>query len=229
MKGYDPDCWFSNPPLKRGGRHATGRRIAGSLQPSVAVTGGVACGKSALGLLLAERGADVLDADSVVHRLQAPDGELCKAVRRVFGDRFLSADGGVDRERLGRLVFSDPNALRLLNRLSHPLVRERFDRWRMAPSEGWAKVGLIPLLVECGWDADWDWVVCVTCSPDRQMRRLRDRGLTEEDALGRITAQASTVEKVRAADWIVENDGDWPALAAAADAIRGRVVEMSGR
>lgn len=213
--------------MERGGRPPLGRWDPVVDLPGVAVTGGPACGKSSLGRLLAERGADVLDADTVVHRLQQPGAALHVAIRKEFGDEYLTTDGRVDRVRLGGLVFADPDARRRLEALSHPAVRAWIERWRLQPAKAWAKVALIPLLVESGWETDWDRVVCVTCSPERQFERLRERGLSAADIRRRLAAQAPMEEKVRCADWVVKNDRDWVWLAAAADAIRQRVVEMN--
>lgn len=208
----------------RGKGSSTGVRSEG---PCVAVTGGIACGKSAFGRLLAERGAEVADADEVVHRMQSPGGPVSQAVAREFGAGFLDPEGAVDRKRLGALVFADPVARKRLEQVSHPLVRGWFGEWRAKPAVGWAKVALIPLLFESGWESDWDVTVCVGCPPEVQMARLRERGLDEVEARRRIEAQWPLPEKIKHADIVVHNGAGWDVLAEAADHLKRWFLEKS--
>ncbi len=193
--------------------------------PCVALTGGIACGKSLFGRMLAERGADVEDADAVVHRMQGPGEPLSRIIGVAFGADVLDAAGGVDRGRLGALVFSDPRARARLESLVHPRVREWFQSWCRRNSMAWAKVALIPLLFESGWEGDWDWTVCLACSPERQAARLRSRGLAEEDARRRIQAQWPQSEKMKRADLVVHNDAGLDELSAAADQLKRILLE----
>ena len=188
--------------------------------PAIAVTGGVACGKSTLGRLLEERGADVIDTDTIVHRLQMPQGKVSEAIRREFGDQFLLPEGSVDRPRLAAVVFTDRVQREKLNRIVHPLVREELRQWRTAPTPAWAKVALIPLLFESGWGRDWDLTVCVVCSEDRQRARARARGWSDEETDRRINAQWPTRKKMELADRIIDNEGEIPQLAEAADELK---------
>ena len=193
--------------------------------PCLAVTGGIACGKSAFGRMLAELGAEVADADEIVHQLQLPGQPLAAAIRDAFGPECILPDGGVDRPALARRVFGDPAQLEMLNRISHPLVRERLDAWRSEPTGAWARVCLIPLLFETGWESDWDGTVCVTCSPETQLRRLLDRGLDADAARKRLAAQLPPEEKAARADIVVRNDGTLDDLRAAARCLRDRIQE----
>lgn len=196
---------------------------------TVAITGGIGCGKSALGRLLAERGADVVDADDIVHRLQQPGGALGAAVVRAFGSEFLKPDGSVDRAKLGALVFADAAQLAKLNAVSHPPVRDWLKAWRLVPTDAWAKVALIPLLFESGWEADWDLTVCVACAPDVQRARLRGRGWSDEEADRREAAQWPPHEKASHADIIVRNDAGLRELAQAADDLKRTILEKLQR
>ena len=197
--------------------------------PCLAVTGGIACGKSAFGRMLAELGAEVADADEIVHRLQLPGQPLAAAVLDAFGAECILPDGGVDRPALARRVFGDPEQLARLNRISHPLVREHLDAWRREPTDAWARVCLIPLLFETGWESDWDWTVCVTCSPETQLRRLMGRGLDADAARERIAAQMPPEEKAARADIVVRNDGSFDDLRVAALFLRDRIQENNHR
>jgi dephospho-CoA kinase len=193
--------------------------------PLVAVTGGIACGKSAFGRALAASGADVADTDEIVHRLQRPGQPLALAIGQAFGPECLRSDGSVDRPALARIVFQDPAQLKRLNALSHPLVRRVVQDWCREPSGAWLKACLIPLLFETGWESDWNWTLCVACSPETQLKRLLERGLTAEDARRRIAAQASPEEKAARADIVIRNDGSLDDLRRSVETLRRRLQE----
>jgi len=161
---------------------------------------------------LADLGCEVLDADEVVHRLEAPGGRAVPAIVGAFGAGMIGADGAVRREALGSVVFSDPVQRERLNAIVHPLVREELDAWFRSASTGKLRFAVIPLLFEVGWRDGWDAVVCLACRAPEQMRRLRQRGLTEEEAAARIGAQLPIGEKARLADRVVWNDGSLEAL-----------------
>ena len=194
--------------------------------PNVAVTGGIACGKSALGFFLSELGADVMDADEVVHELQCPGGAIALAVADEFGPEYMTPDGAVDRSRLGARVFRDSAALARLNALSHPLVRARLGEWRDAPAETWCRVALIPLLFESGWERDWDYTVCVFCGEAVQMDRMRARGWTEADSRQRLSAQLPLSEKMRRADYSIRNDGTMEDLRREAEKLKQHLTSI---
>lgn len=197
--------------------------------PCLAVTGGIACGKSAFGRMLAELGADVVDADEIVHELQLPGQPLARAIYDTFGPECIRPDGAVDRPALARLVFGHPDKLATLNRLSHPLVRERLDAWRREPTCAWARACLVPLLFETGWERDWDATLCVACSHETQLQRLLGRGLDAETARQRIAAQMPPEEKAARADIVVRNDGSLGDLRAAALLLRQRLQDTTLR
>ncbi len=172
-----------------------------------AITGGIACGKSALAGCLAVLGVDILDADDVVHRLQASGGPAIEPIREQFGNEAIDQSGAVDRKWLGERVFADVEARMRLNAVVHPLVRACFGQWRDRLGPGQLGAGVIPLLFETGWQSDWDTVVCITCPADEQWRRLEGRGLTQEAIRQRIASQWPQERKARRADHVVRNDG----------------------
>ena len=179
----------------------------------VAITGGIACGKSLFSRFLSEKGVDVLDADDVVHRLEAPGGAAVEAIRSVFGEKMVRADGGVDRVALGDIVFGDPVARERLNRVVHPLVKQAVREWLDAPGVR-PKAVVIPLLFEVGWDGEWDVIVCLTSSEALQTERLmRSRGFAAEQARERIAAQMPVAEKAARSHLVVNNDADAETLA----------------
>ncbi len=193
----------------------------------IAITGGIACGKSTLARFLVEMGGDVFDTDHAVHALEAPGGPAVAPLRAVFGAEILDAVGGIDRAKLGRLVFECDEARLCVNAIVHPLVRAAVDAWRVVPTAGSRfKAALVPLLFEVGWDtAGWDAVVCVVCRRDEQLRRLQARGLTPVEARRRIAAQWSMAAKARRSDYVIRNDGGLEQLRAAARDMLAAVLE----
>ncbi len=179
----------------------------------IAITGGIACGKSLFSHFLSEKGINILDADDVVHRLEAPGGAAVGAIRAVFGEAVVRPDGGIDRDALGGLVFSDPEARARLNRVVHPLVKREIRRWLGEPDDR-PKAVVIPLLFEAGWEGDWDAIICLVSSEAVQTERLmRCRGLTAAQARERIAAQMPVAEKAARSNLVVNNDADAEALA----------------
>jgi len=176
---------------------------------TIAVTGGIACGKSTVGRLLEARGIPVCDADEVAHALMNTDVALGAALREAFGPGIADADGTIDRTRLGRLVFRDATARERLNRLVHPPVRSALLAWRraLAASQPAACAALIPLLFEAGMDRDWDITVCVAAAPAVQEARLRARGLSADEARHRMAAQMPMADKIARSDFVMLNNG----------------------
>lgn len=173
----------------------------------IGLTGGIGCGKSAVGALLRELGAEYADADQVVHGLLTAGSPTVERVARRFGPEVLAPGGGVDRRRLAAIVFGDPAALRDLEALLHPAVRAELRR-RMAASAAPAFVVDAIKLIESGLYREVDSVWVVTCRPDEQRRRLVElRGMTPEEAEARIAVQPDQATRLAHADVVIENDG----------------------
>lgn len=195
----------------------------------IAITGGIASGKSLFASALTRLGMEILDADDVTHRLEAPGGKAVPELVRVFGEGILSADGGIDRGRLGRRVFASPVARERLNAILHPLVRAEIETWVAKPGRSLRAV-VIPLLYECGWAEDWEVVVCLVSSEKTQIRRMmQTRGYSEEEARRRIASQMPASEKAARAQMVVQNDGDEAALLREADRVFAELVSRYGR
>ncbi len=186
----------------------------------IGLTGGIACGKSHVLRRLAERGLHTLDLDGVAHRITAVGGSGHAEVVAAFGERILAPDGGLDRKRLGAIVFADPQARALLNTLVHPRVREEEGRWAasFAGEPGAILVTDAALLVETGMHLRFDRLVVVHCDPAEQVRRLmaRDR-LDEGAAAARLAAQMPMAEKRRFAHYEVDTSGTLAETDQAAD------------
>lgn len=173
----------------------------------IGLTGNIACGKSTVGRLLEARGAEYIDADRLTHHLlEAGTSENGRIVER-FGPEVRAKDGGIDRPKLGTIVFADPAALKDLEAILHPGVRAAIRRRMEAASAQLVVVDAIKLF-ESGLYKELDTTWVVTCPRAEQLRRLTaDRGLTPEQAAMRIDAQGSQEEKVRQANVVIDNGG----------------------
>jgi len=186
----------------------------------VGLTGGVASGKSTVSAILAELGAVVIDADLLAREVVAPGTEGLAAVVEEFGPDVLGPDGGLDRPRLGALVFADPERRRALESIIHPRVRARAAQIEAAAPAGAVIVHDIPLLAETGQAASFEAVVVVDVPVEVQVDRMvRVRGMSEADARARIAAQADRDARLAVATYVVENTGDL-------DELRARVEEV---
>ncbi len=173
---------------------------------TVAVTGSFASGKSTFVNILGELGAETVSADGIVHDLLAADEQTIFRIAQRFGREVLK-ERGVDRRALGRKVFGDPEALRDLEEVLHPLVRRETDR-RIAASGADLFVAEIPLLFEGGSCSAYDYTVAVVVPEERRLAWAAQRGV-DEAALRAIEArQLPQEEKARRADAVVQNDGD---------------------
>ncbi len=176
----------------------------------VGLTGGIATGKSLVAEELRRLGAPVLDADIAAREVVRPGSPGLKRVIDEFGGEFLLPDGSLDRSRLGRLVFADPDARARLEAIIHPLVREyMYTELEDLATQG-VRVAVVdvPLLVETGLYRQVDQVWVVTTSVETQKQRLVQRdGLTETEAERRIGVQLPLSAKCAVADVIINNDG----------------------
>ncbi len=195
---------------------------------TVGLTGGIACGKSTVAGILEEKGAAVADADKLAHELMDHDPALRAGMADEFGETLV--DGRIDRKRLGEVVFRDPGRLVALNRLVHPLVIERVETiledWRAA---GAASIGVVqvPLLIEAGMVEMFDKVVVVVSSPEQQVKRLMEAGLTEAEAFSRLRAQLQDWERLPFADLTLINKGNLKLLASESDRLFRRLEEIA--
>lgn len=173
---------------------------------TVALTGGMGCGKSTAARFFVEEGFRSLDADGIVHELLARDADVREAVVGRFGPEILDASGAIDRRRLGRRAFADPRALRELEAILHPKVRMTWMTAIETHSDSdW--IVQIPLLFEKKLEQFFDFTVCVGTSGAIQRRRLLERGLPDHEVRQRISRQLPIEEKTEKADFFLLNDG----------------------
>jgi len=175
----------------------------------VALTGGMATGKSYVLDQFRKRGVACLDADALVHGVQAAGTEATAAIAARFGPDVLAHDGSVDRRKLGPMVFGDAAARRDLEAIVHPAVYRAIA----AGLRGFELIGDpiavvdVPLLYETGGEKDFDRVVVTACPSESQIARLVKRGLTEQAARQRLAAQWPTEKKASRADFVIRTDG----------------------
>jgi dephospho-CoA kinase len=175
----------------------------------VGLTGGIGTGKSTVARMLEKRGAVVFDADVLARQAVAPGTPGFDQVVERFGPNVLAPGGGLDREALASIVFSDPAARRDLEGIVHPEVRRMFaegcEEYRYSDR---VVVFSAPLLVETGMHTAFDRLIVVSAPVTTQIERLmRDRGMAERDVQARIAAQLPLEAKAEVADILVDNDG----------------------
>ena len=189
---------------------------------TVAVTGPFASGKSTFVRLLGSLGAETVSSDEIVHDLLAGDRKTVARVVERFGEDVLG-ERGIDRRALGRKVFGNPEALRDLEDILHPLVRRETDR-RMAASEADLFVAEIPLLFEGGRSGGFDYTVAVTVPEERRRAWATQRGVDEAALRAIEERQLGQEEKARRADLVVPNDGDLDKLKKQAEELREGIL-----
>ena len=174
----------------------------------VALTGGIATGKSYCLVHFGELGLPVVDADQLAREAVIPGSAGLQAVIERFGPEVLAADGSLDRAALGRIVFGDARARAALEAIIHPEVYRHIREWfANLPAGSRMAMADIPLLFETGHNHDFDAVVVAACEPAEQVRRVIARdGLSERDARARLAAQWPIEEKVRRASHVVWTD-----------------------
>jgi dephospho-CoA kinase len=194
----------------------------------VALTGGIATGKSYCLARFHTLGAPTIDADLVARDVVAPGSPALDAVIARFGRGVLRADGSLDRAALGRIVFADAGARRDLEAIVHPAVyasiRQWFDGLESSPAPPRAAIADIPLLYETGRERDFDRVIVASCRPEQQVDRLvRERGLSRAEAALRLAAQMPVAEKARRADFVVDTSGTFDETDRQIDEVWGRL------
>jgi len=191
----------------------------------IGLTGGLASGKSTVARLLAEAGFKVVDADAIVAELYEPGEAGAKTVGDLFGADYLDARGGVDKEKVARLVFADATARMRLEAAIHPLVRASFSRVAAAAS------GPVVLeatrLVEAGYAPDLDLIVTVEAAPEVRLARAIARGMTREEAERRLTAQGDGAKRRAAAQRLITNSGPPEELRAQGDALVAEIRQRT--
>jgi len=180
-----------------------------SAQPSllIALTGGIASGKSAVAALFSKRGVAVLDTDQIARDVVEPGSPVLEQVAREFGAAILNESGELDRPRLRERVFNDSGAREALEAIMHPAIRAELAR-RTQLADGVYQIHVIPLLVETGRARDYDRVLVVDCPENVQIARLTERDdINETLANQMLNAQATREQRLASADDVIVNTG----------------------
>ena len=175
----------------------------------IGLTGGIGTGKTEAANVLAGLGAAIIDADAEGHRAYAKGSIGWRRIVEIFSSEILDDDGGVDRARLGALVFAKPQALAWLNAAIHPLIRQRVSQAIREHRDSGQSVIVLDaaLLYQAGWDDLTDEVWAVSASPVAVVERLRGRGLSPDDIQRRLEAQGQTELLLARADALIDNSG----------------------
>jgi dephospho-CoA kinase len=186
----------------------------------VGLTGGIASGKSTVSAMLAERGAEVIDADHIARQVVMPGMPAWCKIRDHFGPGVLHPDGQIDRQALADIVFADKGKLALLNEITHPAIFARIaDRLEAHHDQDVVVVLDAALLIEAGL-ADGVDVVIVTHSPQEiQVERLAAKGVPQRDASNRIAAQLEPEKRLARADIVIDNSGSLEKLGRQVDEV----------
>lgn len=186
----------------------------------VGLTGGIASGKSTVSARLAALGATIIDYDRLAREVVEPGSPALDLIAQRFGAGVITPEGTLDRPALGALVFADPAALKDLEAITHPAIRDLAARREQEAGADGIVVHDNPLLVEMGAAAACDVVIVVDAPEELQVARMvEDRGMSEADARARIAAQASREERNAAADVLIENTGTREQLSARVDEV----------
>jgi dephospho-CoA kinase len=177
----------------------------------VGLTGGLASGKTFVGLALADLGCYLIEADKLGHQVMMPGAEAYDAIVREFGPSVLDDEGRISRRKLSGIVWNNPERLEKLNSLVHPPVRER-EETRMAEIAQADPDAIVvveaAILVETGRYKDFDRLIVVTCASGQQMERALERGsYNKEEILARLSRQLPLEQKLRVADYVIDTSG----------------------
>ena len=193
----------------------------------IALTGGIASGKSTVAAAFERRGITVIDSDQLAREVVAPGTPGFTAVTARFGADVIAADGSLDRRALRAIVFTDPAARRDLESITHPRIRAAMAE-RAAASGGPYQIFMIPLLAEGGRAAEFDRVLVVDCPEDLQLQRVMARDQTDAaSARAILAAQASRAARLAIADDVIVNDGDRSALETQVETLHRRYSEAA--
>jgi dephospho-CoA kinase len=197
----------------------------------VGLTGSIGVGKSFVASVFVELGCHVLDADQTAREVVMPGTPGLKALVEAFGEDILTADGTLDRKRLGALIFADPNKRERLNNILHPFIIARQDEilnaWEAEDPDG---IGIVDaaLMIESGGYKRFDKLIVVHCRPEVQLERLmlRDK-LSRDEALRRINSQMPQEEKQKFADYLIDTSDGYESTRAQTEKLNQKLIRVS--
>lgn len=192
------------------------------------LTGGIGSGKSTVATLFSELGARIVDTDLIAHQLTQTGGTALPAIRREFGDGFMTQSGAMDRAKMRQLVFSDDSAKKRLEAILHPLIREQSQLLAESKSEAPYTLVVVPLLFESGRYRDWlHQVIVVDCTEQQQIARTMQRSmLTETEVRSIMAQQIFRHERLRLADAVIQNDSQLNDLRPQVEELHSRLIRL---
>lgn len=176
----------------------------------LALTGGIASGKSTVAKMFEELGATLIDADSLAHQVYSPGTPLATELLRRYGNEIKDSQGGIDRKALGKIIFRTPEERRWLENKTHPATRKKIAEQIQEARARHAPLVLVEaaLHVETGYYKEFDGLIVVHADPQIQIQRLQARdGMSREEAEQRLKNQMTGQEKESLADWVIDNNG----------------------
>jgi dephospho-CoA kinase len=193
----------------------------------IALTGGIACGKSIVAQLFAEYGVPIIDTDVIARDLVQPGQPALDEIRSAFGDEVFDSGGRLDRKSMRQLVFSDASRRKILESILHPKIREETVA-RSEAADGPYQIIVVPLLVGSPLQQYMDRILVVDCDESTQLARLLERDAENEQQARRIVAaQASRSDRLAIADEVISNDGNLDATRTQVDALHSRYLTMA--
>ena len=194
----------------------------------IGLTGGIAAGKTTVASHWVSLGAIEIDADKLAREVVEPGTQGLKLISETFGEAVIQADGSLDRQALGEMIFNDAAKRKALEEIIHPLVRQRAQELLAELPEHAIVIYTVPLLVEANVSLPFDVIVSVEApEADRVKRLVSSRGMSQEHALARIKSQASAIERAAAADYILNSNQPLVSLLADATALWNKFLNMS--
>lgn len=187
----------------------------------IALTGGIATGKSYVAGRFREAGVPIVDADLLAREVVLPGTPALAAIRKRFGPDAVRRDGTMDRVRVAQIVFKDKRARLDLEAIIHPaVVKAISDFFNALPKRTPFAIADVPLVFETGREKDFDAIIVVACPREMQLQRLMERNkLSKEDAEKRMAAQLPIDKKVEKATYVIKNDGSFEQTDAQVDAL----------
>ena len=195
----------------------------------VGLTGGIGVGKTLACEIFLSLGVPVIDADEIVRELSAPGEPAWKNIRSVFGDDILDSQGTIDRDKLRRLVFSDENKKKQLEKILHPAVKKKIQHLAASLKKNYCII-CIPLMIESNMLNLVDTVIVIDCPESVQVERVKKRSkLNESEILKIISSQVSRNKRVEKADIVIDNSGDKTILKRRLESLHGDLMRRITR
>ena len=198
--------------------------------PLIGLTGGIGSGKTAVSKLLAKFGVGIIDTDLIAHQITAAQGMAIPPIQEQFGPEFIGPDGALDRGKMRALVFENPEARKLLEAVTHPLIRQETTKQALQAARDGAPylVFAVPLLIESGtWKDLIDHLVVMDCPKETQIERVMQRSnLTRQEIERILAAQASPEERLAQADTVIKNQGSLGDLEAEVQTLHQKILQI---